>query len=64
VWLQRLRETFKYSLWLNPIPQRSWDYIQTTRMIKNIFPMFELTLEGLDEAIKHLVSGKVLQKVV
>lgn len=64
VWLQRLRETFKYSLWLNPIPQRSWDYIQTTRMIKNIFPMFELTLEGLDEAIKHLISGKVLQKAV
>jgi hypothetical protein len=33
-------------------------------MIKNIFPMFELTLEGLDEAIKHLISGKVLQKAV
>ncbi len=64
VWLQRLRETFKDSIWLNPIPKRSWDYIQTTRMIKNIFPMFELTLEGLDEGIKHLISGKSLQKVV
>jgi len=64
VWLQRLRETFKHSIWLNPIPKRSWDYIQTTRMIKNIFPMFELTLEGLDEGIKQLVSGKALQKVV
>jgi hypothetical protein len=24
--------------------------------------MFELTLEGLDEAIKHLISGKVFAK--
>lgn len=57
-WLQKVRDTFKDSIWLNPLPARSWDYIQTTRMIKEIFPMFELTLEGLDDGVKHLVTGK------
>jgi uncharacterized protein len=57
-WLQKVRDTFKDSIWLNPLPSRSWNYIQTTRMIQEIFPMFELTLEGLDDGVKHLVTGK------
>jgi hypothetical protein len=27
-------------------------------MIRGIFPMFELTLDGLDDAIKYLMTGK------
>lgn len=57
-WLQKLRETFRDAIWLNPLPMRSWGYIQTTRLIREIFPMFELTLEGLDEGVKYLVTGK------
>jgi uncharacterized protein len=60
VWLQRIRDKFKDSIWINPLPGRSWDYVQSTRMIKEIFPMFELTLEGLDEGVRHLMKGRVL----
>lgn len=58
VWLQRLREKFRDSIWLNPLPRRSWDYVQTIRMIRDVYPMFELTLEGLDEGVKFLMQGK------
>lgn len=58
VWFQRFKDKFKNIIWLNPIPERSWNYIQTTRMIRSIFPMFELTLDGLDESVKYLMSGK------
>ena len=58
VWLQRLKDKFKDIIWLNPLPKKSWEYIYTTCMIKEIFPMFELTLDGLDEGVKFLMSGK------
>ncbi len=58
VWLQRIREKFRDSIWLNPLPERSWNYIQTTRMIREFFPMFELTLDGLDKGVRFLLQGK------
>jgi uncharacterized protein len=57
-WLQKIRDKFKDSIWLNPLPRRSWSHIQTTKMIMDIFPMFELTLDGLDDGIKFLMQGK------
>lgn len=57
-WLQKIRDKFRDSIWLNPLPRRSWSHIQTTKMIMDIFPMFELTLDGLDESIKFLMQGK------
>ncbi len=58
VWLQRLKDKYKDVIWLNPLPKRSWEYVQSIRMVREIFPMFELTLEGLDEGIKYLMTGK------
>ena len=61
VWLQRVRDKFKDSIWLNPLPTRSWNYVHTIRLVRDIFPMFELTLEGLDDGVRHLLksAGKV-----
>lgn len=61
VWLQRVRDKFKDSIWLNPIPRRSWGYVQTIRIIRDIFPMFDLTIDGLDEGVKFLIkSGRYI----
>ncbi len=57
-WIQRLKEKYRDAIWLNPLPQRSWNYVQTIRMVREIIPMFELTLEGLDEGVKYLMTGK------
>ena len=54
--LKLLVKTFPHSVWLNPTHQRIWDYTQTITIVRKIFPMFELTLDGLEKAINHLMS--------
>ena len=56
VWLRKIKEHFKHAVWLNPMPRRVWDYNYTVRIIKEIFPMFELTLSGIDDAVKVLLG--------
>ncbi len=52
-YLKRLDAHFLKSVWLNPIPKRFWTH-PTIRMIKECFPMFELTIEGLEDAVSEL----------
>jgi hypothetical protein len=57
-WLRRLRGHFDHSVWLNTIPADEWDraYGSTTiRLVREVFPMFELTVDGLTAAIKKLM---------
>ena len=56
IWLQRLREVYPNSVWLNPVQQDYWRYTHSTRLIKQIFEerMYPLTLEGLDQAMQVL----------
>ncbi len=58
VWLQRLREHFVQSAWLNPEPQGAWRH-PTIDAIRRVFPMFGLTLEGLGEAVGSLLRASV-----
>ena len=51
-----VREHFPYSIWLNPIRSSGWSYVRSIVMIKEIFPMYELTLEGLEEGVKYLLT--------
>jgi uncharacterized protein with von Willebrand factor type A (vWA) domain len=54
IWLTRFAETFKKSIWLNPEDKLYWeDY--TIDLIRKVFPMYPLTLDGLEEGIRHLV---------
>jgi len=54
VWLKKIAEHFKYSVWLNPTLKRAWQYTNTIPLIAEVFPMFELTVQGLDDAIRLL----------
>ncbi len=54
-YLKRLRETVGEAVWLNPHPPHWWGS-WTTRKIKQLFPMFPLTMEGLEEAVDELQS--------
>jgi hypothetical protein len=51
-----LAKTFSHSVWLNPVSAAMWDYTQTISMIRQIFPMFELSLDGLEAAVGHLMA--------
>lgn len=57
-WLQRIRERYKSSIWLNPSSRPDWGqyWSQTYDTIANVFPMFPLTVEGLEEGMKKLLA--------
>jgi uncharacterized protein with von Willebrand factor type A (vWA) domain len=55
-WLRRLADHFRYSAWLNPEPERFWPR-STIEMVAHVIPMWTLTLQGLDDAVRYLVRG-------
>ncbi len=54
--LKYLNETFEHSVWLNPVSESMWGYTHTIMAISNIFPMFPLSLDGLEKAVTKLMS--------
>lgn len=57
-WFDKFKKRFKKQIWLNPISKESWEYTYGARTIHDIgqvFPMFELTLDGLEAGIKKLL---------
>ncbi len=54
--LQFIAETFPYAVWLNPKMETEWPYTHTINAIRNIFPMFELTIDGLEKAVAYMMT--------
>jgi uncharacterized protein with von Willebrand factor type A (vWA) domain len=54
--LRQLTETFPHSVWLNPKGMHEWSWTRTIGHIAKLFPMYELTLDGLEKAVGHLVA--------
>ena len=57
VWLKMVAEHFPHSIWLNPVEPYLWDH-PTISMIRRIFPMYHLTIEGLTEGNRRLAARK------
>jgi uncharacterized protein with von Willebrand factor type A (vWA) domain len=53
--LEFIADTFPHSVWLNPRLEAHWSYTHTIGMIREIFPMFELTLDGLEKAVTYMM---------
>jgi uncharacterized protein with von Willebrand factor type A (vWA) domain len=53
--LQMIANAFPQSVWLNPKMADEWPYTRTIGVIREIFPMFELTLDGLEKAVIHMM---------
>ena len=53
--IEFIAKTFPHSVWLNPVPPVEWAYTRTILHIQEIFPMFELTLDGLEKAVGHIM---------
>ena len=54
--LRFLADMFKHSVWLNPMRQSAWSYSRTISMIATVFPMFELSIDGLEKAVQRLMQ--------
>ncbi|NQU13042.1 MAG: hypothetical protein HQ561_02795 [Desulfobacteraceae bacterium] len=53
--LHFIANTFPNSAWLNPKMAGEWPYTRTINAIREVFPMFELTIDGLEKAVTHLM---------
>ncbi len=54
--LKFIADTFTHALWINPVLASDWNYTRTIMQIREIFPMFELTLDGLEKAVTHMMT--------
>jgi uncharacterized protein with von Willebrand factor type A (vWA) domain len=54
--LRFIAETFPKSAWFNPKMADEWPYTRTINVIREIFPMFELTIDGLENAVSYLMQ--------
>lgn len=57
VWLKRARDQWQSNLWINPMPEKYWNYTHSIKMIQEIFGpelMVPMTLAGLNTGIKAL----------
>ncbi|MCG3164611.1 MAG: hypothetical protein POELPBGB_00370 [Bacteroidia bacterium] len=58
-WLNRVKDHFPQIAWLNPNAEGSWNFYQSTVIIREIFTdrMFPATIEGIERMMKKLRSG-------
>ncbi|MFA5638350.1 MAG: VWA containing CoxE family protein [Anaerovoracaceae bacterium] len=58
-WLKKLKKKYPHTIWFNPVKEEEWQYVYgsaTISEVKRVFPMYELTLMGLDKGIKKLLN--------
>ena len=55
-WLTRATAQWRDFLWINPVPERHWQYTQSIGMIREILDgrMVPMTLDGLDRGMRIL----------
>ena len=56
VWIKRLLDVYPKAVWLNPEPEKRWDYTPSVKLTRELMDdrMFPLTISGLDDAIRKL----------
>ncbi|WP_412073000.1 vWA domain-containing protein [Tritonibacter mobilis] len=56
VWLERARAQWNSHLWINPVPEKYWEYTHSIQMIREIFEdrMVPMTLDGLERGMREL----------
>lgn len=53
--LKEIAKKYPYSIWLNPEGPSNWG-IETVHAIREVFPMFFLSLDGISQGINHLLG--------
>jgi uncharacterized protein len=56
IWLDRVAQIYEHVVWLNPVPEKHWEYTPSIGLINQIISnrMYPLTLGGLDQAMREL----------
>ncbi|MBE7636719.1 VWA domain-containing protein [Sneathiella sp. P13V-1] len=55
-WMQRVLNIYSKAVWLNPVPEKYWEYTPSVQMMKQLMTdrMYPLTIHGLEDAMKEL----------
>ena len=56
VYLRRVRDHFRRCAWLNPMETTAWS-APSIRLVREIFPMYPLTVKGVEDLAKDLSKG-------
>ena len=56
IWMERVTRIYERAVWLNPIPEKHWEYSPSISMMRELMGqrMYPLTLSGLDAAMTEL----------
>ena len=56
VWIERITSHFEKFIWINPVPQETWEYSLSVGMTEQLVDrrMFPLTIRGLEEGMSLL----------
>jgi hypothetical protein len=56
IWMDRVTRIYESAVWLNPVPERQWDYSGSIKMIRTLMKdrMYPLTISGIDRAMAEL----------
>ncbi len=57
VWIQRFVQQYPNFAWLNPVKSGAWEYTGSIQLIRELIGpdrMFEMTMQGLEDAMKEL----------
>ena len=54
---KRIKSHFSDTIWMNPEPKRYWD-APTIYELKKVFPMFFLSVDGLEDGIRELLGKR------
>ncbi|MDY7034241.1 MAG: hypothetical protein SVY10_20340 [Thermodesulfobacteriota bacterium] len=54
--LRFIADTFPYSIWLNPVMAVEWPFTSTIKTVREVFPMFELSIDGLEKAVSYMMG--------
>lgn len=56
VWLKRLTDFYKKSVWINPTPEAHWPWTQSLKIARELMEdrMYPMTVAGLEDAMREL----------
>lgn len=55
-YLHRVCDHFSHCAWLNPMPRETWS-APSIRLVRTLFPMYPLTVAGVEELARDLARG-------
>ncbi|MAL80476.1 MAG: VWA domain-containing protein [Sneathiella sp.] len=55
-WMERMLNIYHKAVWLNPVPEKYWEYTPSVQLLKQLMTdrMYPLTIGGLENAMKEL----------